>query len=786
MVMATGLTKKRNVRRGHKSSATRMIGAATGLLNAEGSDVMRLSQLSKSLQEKLDVLKTLDSEILDLVDDEAVEEEIEQADTFKEGIYATIIKIDKYCAPPPPVSATPTSIEPRDRDTSTTDSTPRVRLPKLNIKPFNGDLTAWTAFWDSYESSIHNNPSLSDIDRFNYLRSLLEHVALEAISGLPLTSANYHEAIEILRKRFGNKQQIIARHMDTLLNVDAVTSQDNLKGLRHLYDLVESHVRSLKSLGVSSDSYGTLLASVLVNKLPTEIRLIVSRKVDEDSWNLDAMLGVVGEELTARERAAITPTRTKKFQAREQATAATLLAGNSSNGPTCCYCSQAHTSSSCSTVKSAEDRRRILQRVGRCYVCLRKGHISRNCRSSMKCKNCRGRHHISICSQPSGEATRNSSVSSGSQVQHPSATNVTQAQSPCTTSGQSTSASPGLNPQAVSYTPTESTPTLWVNTDQAVLLQTAKAVAFNPNDPGISMTVRIVLDTGSQRSYITDDARQRLALDFKGEQTMSITTFGSREERPQVCKVVTVGLMLRDGEVKLLTLFSVPMICKPLASQPIAFCQESHEHLVGLDLADCSDGHTQLEVDVLVGSDQYWELITGETRRGASGPVAIDTRLGWVLSGPTSSPISEHTTHGLVTHTLRVDAMAQDVATLDDRLKTFWELESFGVPESDRSVYDKFLETVQFKDGRYEVTLPWKDSHPVLPDNYQLSLHRLQGLLRRLRQDTNVLQEYDSVIKTQIQQGIVESVSILSFLALRRFTICRTTLSSEEIRTLPS
>ena len=46
--------------------------------------------------------------------------------------------------------------------------------------------------------------------------------------------------------------------MDTLLNVDAVTSQDNLKGLRHLYDLVESHVRSLKSLGVSSDSYGFL------------------------------------------------------------------------------------------------------------------------------------------------------------------------------------------------------------------------------------------------------------------------------------------------------------------------------------------------------------------------------------------------------------------------------------------------------------------------------------------------------------------------------------------------
>ena len=66
--------------------------------------------------------------------------------------------------------------------------------------------------------------------------------------------------------------------------------------------LVESHVRSLKSLGVSPDSYGTLLSSVLLNKLPLEIRLIASRKVDEDRWSLDALLKVVEEEIRVRER----------------------------------------------------------------------------------------------------------------------------------------------------------------------------------------------------------------------------------------------------------------------------------------------------------------------------------------------------------------------------------------------------------------------------------------------------------------------------------------------------
>ena len=69
-------------------------------------------------------------------------------------------------------------------------------------------------FWDSYKSAIHDNDSRSDIDKFIYLRSLLERSALDAISGMTLTAANYQEAILILEKRFGRKQKIVAKHMD--------------------------------------------------------------------------------------------------------------------------------------------------------------------------------------------------------------------------------------------------------------------------------------------------------------------------------------------------------------------------------------------------------------------------------------------------------------------------------------------------------------------------------------------------------------------------------------------
>ena len=53
---------------------------------------------------------------------------------------------------------------------------------------------------------------------------------------------------------------------------------------------------------------------------------------------------------------------------------------------------------------------------------------------------------------------------------------------------------------------------------------------------------------------------------------------------------------------------------------------------------------------------------------------------------------------------------------------------------------------------------PWKVSHDPLSDNYDLSLKRLVGLLKRLRQNPEILRQYDAVIREQIQQGIVESV----------------------------
>uniref|UniRef100_A0A1X7VE19 Uncharacterized protein n=1 Tax=Amphimedon queenslandica TaxID=400682 RepID=A0A1X7VE19_AMPQE len=92
---------------------------------------------------------------------------------------------------------------------------------------------------------------------------------------------------------------------------------------------------------------------------------------------------------------------------------------------------------------------------------------------------------------------------------------------------------------------------------------------------------------------------------------------------------------------------------------------------------------------------------------------------------------------------------------LNEQLKKFWELESLGITKEEKSLYDQF---VSFIGESYHVTLPWRDTFRLLPDNYQLSLRRLNGLLRGLRQQPALFEQYSRVITEQIAKGIAEVV----------------------------
>ena len=233
-----------------------------------------------------------------------------------------------------------------------------------------------------------------------------------------------------------------------------------------------------------------------------------------------------------------------------------------------------------------------------------------------------------------------------------------------------------------------------------------------------------------------------------------ILTFGSREEKNQSCDIVKIGVRTQEDSSVEMRLLSVPIICTRVVDVPVEWCRREYEHLRELNLSDMSRGE---EPAMLIGSDYYWQFVTGETISGSNGPVAVHTKFGWVISGPITVELNQQMNANLITHVLRVDT-APSLKSLDKQLTAFWELESFGVTDNETSVHEQFDSKITMCDGRYEVPLPWKDSYISLPDNLSLARRRLRSLLRRLKQTPEVFKEYHRIIRQQLESGIIEEV----------------------------
>ena len=146
----------------------------------------------------------------------------------------------------------------------------------------------------------------------------------------------------------------------------------------------------------------------------------------------------------------------------------------------------------------------LLKKAGRCFVCLRTGHISKECRSKTRCSKCSRRHHTTICL---GE--RNESMKPAYKNERVQGTIGSQT----TPSTSDESSGSRLNVNAPPFPPKQKTTTsLYVSSNKTVLLQTALTTICNPNQQTVTQRVRAVLDLGSQRSYISQRAAKSLGL----------------------------------------------------------------------------------------------------------------------------------------------------------------------------------------------------------------------------------------------------------------------------------
>ena len=188
----------------------------------------------------------------------------------------------------------------RGHDNNVTKRVNTANLPKLEISKFNGDPTKEQLLFDSFQAAVGKSTNLTGAEKFNYLRCFLEGDALHAIARFSLINGNYQEALELLQNRYGKTQQIIPAHMNALVKMSSVDNED-LSGLRKFFDAVTSHVRSVVNFGVKSKTYGSLLCPIILQKLPNELRLIISRNNNENNWNFTKILDLINVELEACE-----------------------------------------------------------------------------------------------------------------------------------------------------------------------------------------------------------------------------------------------------------------------------------------------------------------------------------------------------------------------------------------------------------------------------------------------------------------------------------------------------
>ena len=191
----------------------------------------------------------------------------------------------------------------------------------------------------------------------------------------------------------------------------------------------------------------------------------------------------------------------------------------------------------------------------------------------------------------------------------------------------------------------------------SVLLQTCIALATNPNSAQSQekYRVRLILDSGSQKTYVTYQLKESLGLKPIAREKLCIKTLGSDYNNLKTVDIVNLCLKNVENDLSvIITAHVVPLICSPLNYQAVQFAKQNHSHLADVVLSERAS-EENLPVDILIGADQYWNIANGEIRRGTRGPVAMNTKFGWTLSGPVeNAPRSDtHSVNLTATHVLR-------------------------------------------------------------------------------------------------------------------------------------
>ncbi|XP_069105811.1 uncharacterized protein [Argopecten irradians] len=270
-----------------------------------------------------------------------------------------------------------------------------------------------------------------------------------------------------------------------------------------------------------------------------------------------------------------------------------------------------------------------------------------------------------------------------------------------------------------------------------------------------------LLDPGSNKTFCSVELVNQLGI---SGQPASLNLKTLNDGKDMLVEEVCLEVMSTVGKRK----------CREILCLPKVYALNDFPELQGSvatsadvyrwnHLNDVSVPHRQ-NVSLLIGQDVPKGLMPIEVRRGKDGePYAIKTVLGWTINGPLGN-ISEDLHMASACHF--VYGKSDSDISLEARVERFWSIDTGqvlagSVPElsvDDRRVLKVWNDTIKLKEGHYELSIPFTDECPNLPDNKSLALKRLLYLKKRLSKDTDLHKRYTEEVNKLFDKGYAECI----------------------------
>ncbi|KAB0801578.1 hypothetical protein PPYR_03764 [Photinus pyralis] len=562
------------------------------------------------------------------------------------------------------------------------------------------------------------------------------------IRHLPLTSANYQIAYDILIERYSNPRKCAQAHWNEMESTTTIPP-NNPRALEKLLDTFKENLAALEVLEFPVKQWDFLLTMMLLKRLDQETKLRFELKhrssvvptydllVKFLSEHCLAYDNLEGEEKNSNFQNVSMP-KVKDISQRTRS----LVTNTKSPSSACILCNQGHSLYTCQVflAKSPVERHAFCKSRHLCFNCLSSAHDLRSCRSAQCCRYCSSKTHHSLL-----HFDRQSS-------------NRTPAQLPVTLSTQPSSSMTMSNFTEFGNAPRESQSSF--SPPNHVLLATA--IIDIMDCKGNPRSYRCMLDSGSMTSFITKRAARTLGLpntplsmEIKGLDSMATTLTTAR--------MALACTPLQKANPKIFfDAVIVNNICEPLPDLTTS-AVEWH-HLDNLNLADPLFYKPGC-VDVLLGADVFPKvLLSGHVSGNIGGPDAINTIFGYVVLGRVlrscPAPISS-------------TALCQFMhcTALNEILSNFWEIEkvpeNISIASDDEMCEQSFVGTHRrTPDGRYVVSLPFKEEQPPSFSGLRdLAMSRFLSLERRLLKDPRLYDAYSTFMRDYLERGHMEEVT---------------------------